>query len=78
MTSKSLDGLASVQIGGNRGFIDRSGNLVIPPEFSFTGCFRNGLCLVTTEDEIGYINRRGDFVWRGPFVESRLGFDLRH
>jgi hypothetical protein len=30
-----------------------------------------------TETEIGYINRNGDWGWRGPYVETRLGYDLR-
>jgi hypothetical protein len=39
--------------------------------------FRNGLCLVTTDHEIGYINAAGEFVWRGPYVLTSLGYDLR-
>jgi hypothetical protein len=43
----------------------------------FSSQFHDGLCLVTTENEIGYINRQGEFVWRGPYVETQIGFDSR-
>jgi len=61
---------------GTTGFINRDGDFEIPPVFGETGRFRSGLCLVTTEDEIGYIPRTGEFVWKGPYTESRIGFDL--
>jgi hypothetical protein len=41
-----------------------------------TGRFRSGLCMVTTEEEVGYINHAGEFVWRGPYVRTPLGFNL--
>ena len=78
-------GLAAVSLAGkpvgnnlgNTGFVDPYGDFVIPPRFGETGRFRSGLCLVTTEQEIGYINKSGEFVWKGPYVECRLGSDLR-
>ncbi|MGH9627242.1 MAG: WG repeat-containing protein [Bryobacteraceae bacterium] len=57
--------------------MDEDGRFAIPPGFTATGRFRGGVCLVTTNDEIGYINTTGEFVWKGPFVDSPLGFDLR-
>ncbi len=70
------DGLARVEEQESRvgfsppsGFINRDGEMVIPPAFRSAQNFQDGLSLVTTEDSIGYINRLGEFVWQGPFVE---------
>ena len=51
------------------GFIDPEGNMVIAVKFRSGNSFENGLCLVETEDSIGYINKMGEFVWQGPYVE---------
>jgi hypothetical protein len=48
--------------------------MVIQPVFYSAESFRDGLCLVTTEESIGYINRDGDFVWQGPYVEYGVTF----
>jgi hypothetical protein len=70
------EGLARVKEGENKlgtiapsGFIDSHGKMVLPPYFYSAASFRNGLCFVETEDSIGYIDRRGEFVWQGPHVE---------
>ena len=51
------------------GFIDVSGNVVVPPKFYSATNFQDGLSLVTTKDSIGYIDKLGEFVWKGPYVE---------
>jgi hypothetical protein len=51
------------------GFIDLKGLMVIKPLFFSAESFHDGLSLVTTEDLIGYINRLGEFVWQGPYVD---------
>ena len=51
------------------GFIDPDGNMVIDPKFRSANSFQNGLCFVETDDSIGYINRRGEFVWQVPYVD---------
>jgi hypothetical protein len=48
--------------------------MLIQPVFYNVGSFREGLCLVTTEDSIGDINRVGKFVWQGPYVEYSVAF----
>lgn len=75
------EGLAKVEVAESRsgfsppvGFINREGEMVIPPKFYTAGSFRAGLSLVTTEDSIGYINRRAEFVWQGPSVEYGVVF----
>jgi len=51
------------------GFIDVQGWMVIEPTFFSAESFRDGLCLVTTQDSIGYIDTSGGFVWQGAYVE---------
>ena len=74
------EGLASVNTGRGKahrsvaeacevGFIDTAGSFVITPGFLATGRFQDGLCLVETENQIGYINRSGDFIWQSNWVE---------
>jgi hypothetical protein len=70
------EGLARVQEKEPRvgfsppsGFIDLEGQMVIQPTFYSAQGFQGGLSLVTTEESIGYINKLGEFVWRGPLVE---------
>jgi hypothetical protein len=52
-----------------RGFIDLNGNMVIEPKFFGADSFHGGLCLVETEKTIGYINKQGEYVWEGRYVE---------
>jgi hypothetical protein len=75
------DGLARVEAEESRmgfsprvGFINCEGEMVISPNFHKADCFRAGLCLVATEDLIGYINKRGEFIWQGPFVDYGVVF----
>jgi hypothetical protein len=56
--------------GGQMGYINTSGALVIPLQFSQAGIFRDGLAAVTNWGENsdptwGYIDRTGRYVW-GP------------
>jgi hypothetical protein len=56
------------------GFIDRDGNMVIAPQFYSANDFVSGLSLVSTDSSIGYINKSGEFVWQGPFVDYGVVF----
>jgi hypothetical protein len=76
------EGLAGVKLSksyrsGSSGFIDPAGNLVIPAKFRVVDRFEQGLSLVETEDEIAYINRQGEFVWRAPWVDAPIYSNLR-
>jgi hypothetical protein len=76
------EGLAQVRLDknlevGSSGFIDGAGNLVIPAVFHEADRFDHGLSLVNTEDEIGYINQKGEFVWRAPWVDVPIYSNLR-
>ncbi|MFV0389207.1 MAG: WG repeat-containing protein [Pyrinomonadaceae bacterium] len=58
------EGLAAVKIGSNWGFIDSNGEIAIAADFSeVITNFRNGLAYVSKGNRIGYVNRRGDWVW---------------
>jgi hypothetical protein len=52
-----------------RGFVNVEGQFAIQPAFYTAERFINGLSLVTTKDSIGYINRSGEYVWRGLYVD---------
>jgi hypothetical protein len=54
--------------------VDRIGNLRIKEQFSMASDFRNGLALVQTSTEIGYINPQGEFVWKAPYVQVEFAF----
>jgi hypothetical protein len=76
------EGLAGVRLGesygvSSTGFIDRAGNLVIPAKFRTVDRFEQGLSLVETDDEIGYVNRQGQFIWRSPWVDVPIYSNLR-
>lgn len=59
------EGLAAVKMGGRFGFIDKIGKFVIPPQFGdVKSPFRCGLAYVTSENLGGYINKKGEWVWR--------------
>lgn len=77
------EGLAPVAFGGKRttgniyssskwGYIDKTGNFKIMPRFNERPDmqFANGLACVETDKEWGYINKRGQWIWKG-----RLRFD---
>ena len=60
------EGLAAVSLGESGwGFIDRAGNEVIPGKFTWVyGGFRHGIAEVAWDRKRGYINKKGDWVWK--------------
>ena len=62
------EGLASVRIGNKAGYIDKSGNYVINPQFEFAFPFVGDLAFVMVgggpHPEIGWIDKTGKFVWK--------------
>jgi hypothetical protein len=52
-----------VEINERRGYIDKSGSLIIQPQFDYAQDFNNGLALVKIKNKIGYIDSSGNFVW---------------
>jgi hypothetical protein len=59
------------------GFIDCAGSFAIEPRYLAVGSFRDGLCLVETEAQLLYIDRKGDSVWSSDGVEG-VAFDPYH
>ena len=65
------EGLAKVELNGNCGFIDKTGNEVIPLKYDDVGDFHEGLAEVELNRRRGYINKTGkvviplkyDFTW---------------
>ena len=58
------EGLAPVRGSDGRfGFIDVEGRVVIPTQFVRVGHFDGGLCKAMNRKTLGYIDRRGSWVW---------------
>jgi len=55
MASRFSDGLASVNVRGKFGYIDRNGNFVIEPQFDAADSFSEGLALVLIDKKPVYI-----------------------
>ena len=45
------------------GYIDRTSKFVIDPKFTEAAQFLNGMAQVTVDDKLGYINRKGEYIW---------------
>jgi hypothetical protein len=49
------------------GFIDKTGKVVIKPEFWQVNQFNGGLAFVSYENGVGYIDKTGNSIWRDKF-----------
>jgi hypothetical protein len=58
------NGLSSVNVGGAYGFINKSGEFVITPQYSLAYPFEDGLTYVFKEKYCGYINKIGNWIWK--------------
>lgn len=58
------EGRADVTIKNRCGYINTSGMLVIPVQFSHCSPFRHGLAWVRAGSQWGYIDKSGVYVWR--------------
>jgi len=60
------EGLAGVRLGEEGwGFVDRDGKVVIPARFGWVyEDFRHGIAGVVVNRKLGYINKKGDWVWQ--------------
>jgi hypothetical protein len=57
-------GLALVMVKNTYGYIDKNGNLAIPAEFYAGSRFRQGVALVQTTEGLGWIDARGQYIWK--------------
>ena len=71
------DGVAAVIVDEKEGLIDRNGNTIIERQFKEVSYFFNSpLATVSISDqEWGYVNRAGKFVWRAPQSERPIYFE---
>jgi WG containing repeat len=74
--SRFAEGLASVRLGKDYGFIDKTGAFVIKPQFAFAGNFSEGLAFVKLGREGGYIDHVGHWVI-GPSEDYLNGREFR-
>jgi len=65
LTSVAEEALFPIYQGGKWGYIDKSGDYVINPQFDYAWDFSEGLARVRIGDRRGYIDKTGMFVW-GP------------
>lgn len=71
-----------VQQNGKYGYIDKTGRLVIPPQFDYALDFSEDLAPVTTNDGWGYIDKSGKYiittqcVWVSYFSEGLAVVEL--
>lgn len=66
-------GLYAIEVDGKHGYMDRSGNVVIAPQFDNTNGFSEGRAAVLVGSKWGYIDTGGRLAvtrsstWRGTF-----------
>lgn len=69
------EGLSPVKMGENTGYVDKTGKIVINPQFGMAFPFFNGLAIVFSKNnslgpgllsgnEMAYIDKEGKYVWR--------------
>lgn len=56
------EGLAVVKLNEKYGFVDKSGDVVIPIEYDKTALFSEGLAAVKKDDKWGFIDKKGEVV----------------
>lgn len=57
------EGLAGVEVGDKYGYVDKTGQYVINPQFDAAFPFNEGLAMVNIGGKIGYIDKTGKYIW---------------
>jgi hypothetical protein len=52
------------------GYMNKFGQIIIPPKFDGADYFDNGIAIVSQNDKLGYINKRGEFIVKAQFDEA--------
>ncbi len=60
--TKESVGLFPVNVNGKFGYIDKSGNEIIPPQFDYAGNFSEGLAPVSILGKWGFIDKTGTII----------------
>ena len=63
-----------VKVDGKWGYINRQGMLVIQPQFTYPGEFRDGLARVSKDGKLFYIDRTGNEAFKCPFTGDHAPF----
>ena len=63
-----------VKVDGKWGYINRQGKVVIEPQFTYPGDFRDGLARVSKDGKILYIDRTGKEAFKCPFTHDHAPF----
>ena len=72
-----FEGLVAVLSHGKYGFADKTGNLVIPPQFDQASGFSEGVAAVRIDGKYGYIDKTGAWVIEPQFMwADRFSNDL--
>lgn len=59
------EGLAPAVLSGEKyGYIDKTGRVVIQPQFHFASSFSNGVAFVAIDGKPGYIDKAGHYIWK--------------
>lgn len=65
------EGLSSYWKDGLAGYINKAGNIVIKPQYSYTGFFKDGLACVEKGGLHGYIDKTGHVVIPIQYMDAR-------
>lgn len=70
-------GLYPVFLAQGCGYIDRSGKVIIKPQFEFCSFFSEGLAEIMVGKKVGYINTKGEYAIKPQFdIPHHSGEDL--
>jgi hypothetical protein len=62
--------LYPVNVWGKYGYIDKKGSIVIKPQYTFAGAFKEGMAKVELDGKLGYIDRNGAEVIKPQYTEA--------
>ena len=65
------DGYAAVKVDGKWGFVDKTGKMVIEPQFADAHSFANGYAAIKKNGKWGFIDENGEIVIRAQFEDAR-------
>jgi hypothetical protein len=68
------DGLASVTVNSKYGLVNRNFEFVMGPIYYSLGGFRGGIAYAQGDDLVGYIDKKGNWIWSRPEGRSLTFF----
>ncbi len=71
---KFNEGLASVTLNGEKGFINKSGEVVIEASYDYAYSFRESLSKIEINGKHGFINNKGDIVIPAVYIMTQTVF----